>query len=723
MKGTKKLRRLKKCVALLMVAFMLITMPGFEGGTVKAAELVPDAGLRAAIKQSMINQGMTPTDEITKEQLAQIKTIYISTFTDYTVSDLTGLEYCVNLESLTVSSSNITTLPDLSGLKKLTYVDLSRNEELSDISGLKGTTSITHLNLESAGRDSKVTDITPIAGNKNLSYLELENVNITEGNAKGYMNTLSGLTNLKTLRMFSVNMTDQHTSAFSNMSKLETLVLNGNDISDTTFLLKNKNSLRELCLSDNPVGNDNILGQLTNLEILELRGTEITDFSFFAKLPKLTDESIRIRQWQQDSPVTILIDYRDINVAGTETKYVVKNEVKDNNGKIVVPNASEEYSYNAATNEITIPLVTNTNLTSVDITYDLAMKVASGDTLYATVKKSFYINREPVLKITKQPEDLEKNDGEGATFYVEASGAAYLNYKWYKDGKLIQETKDAWYRDKLYIENVSKDDAGEYYVVVTDRNYGTLTKEEVSETVTLTVNVTPLEITTQPTDVEANEGKNIYFAVWAKGTGTLTYQWYKDGEAIDGATSRTYSKQNVSVSDAGKYYVVVTDKYGTVKSEEATAVINAIPLKITTQPAGVTIDEGGKATLEVQATGNGTLTYQWYKDEKPIDGATNAILEIPDAKVSDSGEYYVVVKDIRNIVTSSKAVIKVDEKSTEAPSTEAPSTEAPSTEAPATQSPAEGPATGDGPIVAVCVTLLLAAMASIVLARLRKNTI
>ena len=50
----------------------------------------------------------------------------------------------------------------------------------------------------------------------------------------------------------------------------------------------------------------------------------------------------------------------------------------------------------------------------------------------------------------------------------------------------------------------------------------------------------------------------------ADGTLTLTaaakkaykWQWYKDGAAIAGTTSSTYSKANVTSADAGSYYVV-----------------------------------------------------------------------------------------------------------------------------------------------------------------------
>ena len=68
MKGTKKFRFLKRCVALLMVVFMLFTVPVLEGGTAKAAgkDVVPDDNLR----KELAAMGGIDESEVTKEYLA-----------------------------------------------------------------------------------------------------------------------------------------------------------------------------------------------------------------------------------------------------------------------------------------------------------------------------------------------------------------------------------------------------------------------------------------------------------------------------------------------------------------------------------------------------------------------------------------------------------------------------------------------------------------------------
>jgi hypothetical protein len=66
-------------------------------------------------------------------------------------------------------------------------------------------------------------------------------------------------------------------------------------------------------------------------------------------------------------------------------------------------------------------------------------------------------------------------------------------------------------------------------------------------------------------------GSNVTFTVTASGT-ALTYQWRKNTTNIPGATSSSYTINNVAAGDAGNYDVVVSGTCGTVTS--ATAVLS-----------------------------------------------------------------------------------------------------------------------------------------------------
>lgn len=53
-----------------------------------------------------------------------------------------------------------------------------------------------------------------------------------------------------------------------------------------------------------------------------------------------------------------------------------------------------------------------------------------------------------------------------------------------------------------------------------------------------------------------------------------TYQWYKDNNAIPGATAATYEKTSLATTDSGTYKVVVHDVYGNIISSSTVATVS-----------------------------------------------------------------------------------------------------------------------------------------------------
>jgi hypothetical protein len=73
-------------------------------------------------------------------------------------------------------------------------------------------------------------------------------------------------------------------------------------------------------------------------------------------------------------------------------------------------------------------------------------------------------------------------------------------------------------------------------------------------------------VTTAPQDQTVSAGQSVTFTVTASGRPTPTYQWKKDGIAIAGATSASYTISAVKPSDAGSYTVAVSNSVGSVTS-------------------------------------------------------------------------------------------------------------------------------------------------------------
>jgi trimeric autotransporter adhesin len=156
-------------------------------------------------------------------------------------------------------------------------------------------------------------------------------------------------------------------------------------------------------------------------------------------------------------------------------------------------------------------------------------------------------------------------------------------------------------------------------------------------------------------------GGTATFSVTATGQVPLTYQWKKNGVAIAGANSSTYSISSVASSDSGSYTVDVSG-CNVVTSNPAGLTINGSPV-ITTQPASQTVCSGNNVTLTV-ATSGGLFTYQWRKNGVNIPGATSDSLSLSNIASSNAGSYDVIISGCSVNVTSAAATITVNPSTT-----------------------------------------------------------
>jgi len=69
-------------------------------------------------------------------------------------------------------------------------------------------------------------------------------------------------------------------------------------------------------------------------------------------------------------------------------------------------------------------------------------------------------------------------------------------------------------------------------------------------------------------------GQSVSLSVAADGTAPFSYQWYKDGSPISGATNSIYSIGSFSASFAGSYSVVVANSAGSTISDVAALYLN-----------------------------------------------------------------------------------------------------------------------------------------------------
>ena len=267
-------------------------------------------------------------------------------------------------------------------------------------------------------------------------------------------------------------------------------------------------------------------------------------------------------------------------------------------------------------------------------------------------------SRAAKLIVTFPLADLSINENTSPVLSVSVTGTG-LKYQWFKDGMPLRGQTNS----TLTLKDITVDQAGTYSVEVTDADGNKFT----SQSSKVTVNAVLPEITTQPSNVSVYTGGSATMRVMVKGAGH-SYQWKKDGVAIQGEIKNTLSLNDIILSDAGDYTVSVTNSVGTVTSRSARLRVLASNSNnqggatarptITSHPISQTVADGSRVLMSVNASGGGLL-YQWTKNRKNITGANQPSYTIPSASATASGDYAVIVYNSLGTVTSNIARIAI----------------------------------------------------------------
>ena len=185
------------------------------------------------------------------------------------------------------------------------------------------------------------------------------------------------------------------------------------------------------------------------------------------------------------------------------------------------------------------------------------------------------------------------------------------------------------------------------------------------------VNNTTPTILQSPFPANVCPGATATFTVQAIGSGTLSYQWQKNGANLtdDGVYSgcRTARLDIIGVKSAhaGSYRCVVSNANGSATSGSAVLTLLAATT-ITQQPVSQRIASGGVAVFSVTATGYDIYGYQWRRygvdlnDDGRITGSTTATLRIANVGPADVATYSCMVSGGCNSTLSMPASLSLN---------------------------------------------------------------
>jgi pectate lyase len=173
----------------------------------------------------------------------------------------------------------------------------------------------------------------------------------------------------------------------------------------------------------------------------------------------------------------------------------------------------------------------------------------------------------------------------------------------------------------------------------------------------------PAAVSYASSDVAAYVGQSANFSVVAGGTAPLAYQWYfNTNNLVAGAASSTLTLTNVQLTNAGAYFCVVTNAYGSDTSAVAQLTVSTpVAPYIVAQPQDVTVLPGAGASFTVAAGGSTPLTYQWYfNTNTAIAGANDATLALNNVQATNVGTYSVSVNNQAGATNSTYAMLSLN---------------------------------------------------------------
>jgi hypothetical protein len=256
--------------------------------------------------------------------------------------------------------------------------------------------------------------------------------------------------------------------------------------------------------------------------------------------------------------------------------------------------------------------------------------------------------------IVTQPASLTVNVGNTATFAVGVDGSGPFAFQWRRNGINIGGATSA----VLTLPAVVSDASGEYSVVVSNAASSGVVSNPAALTVASDGAAMAPSIVTQPSTIVVAPGGSAVLAVAATGSGPLSYQWTFEGAPIGAATDAVLTLTEVDPSEAGTYYVTVSNHLGSEVSTAVDVILLGAPV-IFTNPSSVSVFENSTTTFRVDAGGS-NRHYQWLRNGSPIPLSDADAYTTPSLTVADSGAVYsVIVYNGAGVVVSGPAVLTV----------------------------------------------------------------
>jgi hypothetical protein len=245
--------------------------------------------------------------------------------------------------------------------------------------------------------------------------------------------------------------------------------------------------------------------------------------------------------------------------------------------------------------------------------------------------------------IVTQPLPADAKIGDEVVLSVSVKAVPEADFVWKRDGVVLQgETSSTLKLGKMM-------EAGTSTYSVTAKNFaGTVESQPTTVRVREWV-----RIVTQPLASLHTTDSPVSVPVSLDGylVGSATYQWFKNGAPLAGATASTLSLQGVA-ADAGTYHLVASATSGGVTRSATSSDLTVLVGKpvVRLEPVSWSLSAGTKAGWKAVVTSDAPLTYQWSRNGVNLPDQTKQVLaftalapESTDSAPGKAGVYDVLV--------------------------------------------------------------------------------
>ena len=281
---------------------------------------------------------------------------------------------------------------------------------------------------------------------------------------------------------------------------------------------------------------------------------------------------------------------------------------------------------------------------TIEVTTTKAAEVEGEEPTVTTATRDYTINVVNVNDPATGSLSVSGTPAQGETLTADTSaisdedGFSTLSYQWYRDGELITGEVSS----ELTLTQADVGSAISADISYVDGSGTTETFESASTAVVTNTNDEPtgLPVITGTFSQDRELSVDTSGIADADGLGDFSYQWNRDGAAIEGATAETYTLSEADVGTNISVTVSYTDGYGAaerVDSAETSDIAKANDAPSGSLVISGTAVEGETFTLDTTSIadvdGVGTFSYVWMKDGSVLAGETGATYILTQADV------------------------------------------------------------------------------------------